>query len=100
MPGFFRKIRGPRLGTKLAIMGLALLIIPWFSYRQLVEMERLLIQGQSQAQLLTAEGFEKQKQAGRRRASRGTVVWQSPRWSLHHTLRCSGPGRQAPGNSS
>tara|TARA_X000000950_G_scaffold41493_1_gene45407 strand:+ start:7634 stop:9832 length:2199 start_codon:yes stop_codon:yes gene_type:complete len=57
MPGFFRKIRGPRLGTKLAIMGLALLIIPWFSYRQLVEMERLLIQGQSQAQLLTAEGI-------------------------------------------
>ena len=51
------KIRGPRLGTKLAMMGLALLVIPWFSYLQLVEMERLLIQGQSQAQLLTAEGI-------------------------------------------
>ena len=51
------KFRGPRLGTKLAMMGLALLVIPWFSYLQLVEMERLLIQGQSQAQLLTAEGI-------------------------------------------
>ena len=36
---------------------MALLIVPLFSYRQLVEMERLLIQGQSQAQLLTAEGI-------------------------------------------
>ena len=35
------RFRGPRLGTKLALMGLALLIVPWFSYRQLVEMERL-----------------------------------------------------------
>ena len=50
-------LRGPRLGTKLALMGLALLVVPWFSYLQLVEMERLLIQGQSQAQLLTAEGI-------------------------------------------
>ena len=49
--------RGPRLGTKLALMGLALLVVPLFSYLQLVEMERLLIQGQSQAQLLTAEGI-------------------------------------------
>ena len=38
-------------------MGLALLVVPWFSYQQLVEMERLLVQGQSQAQLLTAEGI-------------------------------------------
>jgi len=38
-------------------MGLALLVVPWFSYLQLVEMERLLVQGQSQAQLLTAEGI-------------------------------------------
>ena len=50
-------IRGPKLGTKLALMGLALLVVPWFSYLQLVEMERLLIQGQSQTQLLTAEGI-------------------------------------------
>ena len=54
---FKLKFRGPRLGTKLAMMGLALLIIPWFSYLQLVEMERLLIQGQAQAQLLTAQGI-------------------------------------------
>ena len=51
------RFRGPRLGTKLAVMGLALLVVPWFSYQQLVEMERLLVQGQSQAQLLTAEGI-------------------------------------------
>ncbi|NIP14440.1 MAG: hypothetical protein GWM88_06800, partial [Pseudomonadales bacterium] len=53
----FRRIKGPRLGTKIMLLGLTLLIVPWFSYRQLVEMERLLIQGQSQAQLLTAEGI-------------------------------------------
>lgn len=53
----FSRLRGPRLPTKLALLGLALLIVPWFSYQQLVEMERLLIQGQSQAQLLTAEGI-------------------------------------------
>lgn len=53
----FRAIKGPRLGTKLMLLGLTLLIVPWFSYRQLVEMELLLIQGQSQAQLLTAEGI-------------------------------------------
>ena len=43
---FKLNFRGPRLGTKLALMGLALLVVPWFSYLQLVEMERLLIQGQ------------------------------------------------------
>ena len=53
----FRRIRGPGLGTKIMLLGLTLLIVPWFSYRQLVEMERLLIQGQSNAQLLTAEGI-------------------------------------------
>ncbi len=53
----FRRITGPRLGTKLMLLGLTLLIIPWFSYRQLVEMERLLIRGQSNAQLLTAQGI-------------------------------------------
>lgn len=51
------RIRGPRLGTKLLMWGLVLLIVPWISYRQLIGMERLLIQGQSQAQLLTAEGI-------------------------------------------
>ncbi len=53
----FSAIRGPRLGTKLMLLGLTLLIVPLFGYRQLVEMERLLIQGQSHAQLLTAEGI-------------------------------------------
>ena len=42
----FNRLRGPRLPTKLAFLGLALLVVPWFSYKQLVEMERLLIQGQ------------------------------------------------------
>ena len=51
------RIRGPGLGTKLLLWGLVLLIVPWISYRQLIGMERLLIQGQSQAQLLTAEGI-------------------------------------------
>lgn len=53
----FDRYRGPRLGTKLMVLGLALLVIPWFSYRQLVDMESLLIQGQSITQLLTAEGI-------------------------------------------
>ncbi|MEQ8783543.1 MAG: ATP-binding protein [Roseibium album] len=53
----FQRIHGPRLGTKIMLLGLTLLIVPWFSYRQLVEMERLLIQGQSNALLLTAEGI-------------------------------------------
>jgi dedicated sortase system histidine kinase len=38
------------------LLGAALLIVPWFSFRQLVQMEAFLIQGQSQAQMLTAEG--------------------------------------------
>ncbi len=53
----FNRIRGPRLGTKLLLWGLVLLIVPFISYRQLLGMERLLVQGQSQAQLLTAEGI-------------------------------------------
>lgn len=51
------RFRGPRLGTKILLLGLLLLMVPWFSYRQLLEMERLLLQGQSNAQLLTAEGI-------------------------------------------
>ena len=54
---FRKRLRGPKLGFKLMLLGLALLIVPWLSYRQLVEMERLLIQGRSQTQLLTAEGI-------------------------------------------
>ena len=49
---------GPRLGTKLIIlMSTALLVIPWFSYLYLSEMENFLVESQSQAQLLTAEGI-------------------------------------------
>lgn len=49
---------GPSIGTKLTIlMSLALLVIPWFSYRYLSEMEAFLVESQSQAQLLTAEGI-------------------------------------------
>jgi len=53
----FNRIRGPRLSTKLALWSLMLLVVPWVSYRQLVGIEQLLVQGQSQAQLLTAEGI-------------------------------------------
>ena len=49
--------RGPRIGTKLMLLSLTLLVVPWFSYRQLLHMEQLLVQGQSDAQLLTAEGI-------------------------------------------
>ncbi len=51
------RIRGPRLGTKIALLGLALLIIPFFSYRQLVQMEQLLILIQSQALQLQAQNI-------------------------------------------
>lgn len=52
----WRGIRGPRLRTKLSIIALILLAVPWLSYLQLVEMERLLLQGQQNAQLLVARG--------------------------------------------
>ncbi len=50
------RIRGPRLTSKLLIIGLVLLVVPWLSYVQLIEMERLLLQGQQNAQLLIARG--------------------------------------------
>ncbi|MDZ7684273.1 MAG: hypothetical protein U5O39_04105 [Gammaproteobacteria bacterium] len=51
-------IRGPRLATKLFIlMSLALVIIPWFSYLYLREMEAFLVDSQANAQMLTAEGI-------------------------------------------
>lgn len=51
-------IRGPRLATKLFIlMSLALVVIPWFSYLYLSEMEDFLVDSQANAQLLTAEGI-------------------------------------------
>lgn len=50
--------RGPRLATKLfVLMSLALVVIPWFSYLYLKEMESFLVDGQANAQLLTAEGI-------------------------------------------
>lgn len=53
-----QKFRGPRLGTKLLIlMSFALVVIPWFSYLYLKEMENFLIDSQANAQLLTAEGI-------------------------------------------
>ncbi len=54
----FKRVRGPRLSTKLILLGLLLLIVPtWLSYRQLLDMERILIQAQSQTQLKTAQGI-------------------------------------------
>ncbi|HCP48881.1 MAG TPA: hypothetical protein DIT73_01525, partial [Gammaproteobacteria bacterium] len=53
----FSGIRGPRLGTKLMLLGFALLVIPWLSYLQLIEMERLLIQSRENVQLLLARGI-------------------------------------------
>jgi len=52
-----KRVRGPRIGTKLMLLSLTLLVVPWFSYRQLLHMEQLLVQGQSDAQLMTAEGI-------------------------------------------
>ncbi|MDE0223848.1 MAG: ATP-binding protein [Gammaproteobacteria bacterium] len=51
------RIRGPRLRTKLLLLALGVLALPYLSYLQLAEMERLLMEGQSHAQLLTAEGI-------------------------------------------
>lgn len=49
---------GPRIGTKLTIlMSSALLVIPWFGYLYLSEMEAFLVESQSEAQLLTAKGI-------------------------------------------
>ena len=55
---FFKRLRGPKLGTKIVLLGLLVLVIPtWISNRQLVEVERILIQAQSQTQLKTAQGI-------------------------------------------
>ena len=49
--------QGPRLGTKLFILtSFILVIIPWFSYLYLAEMEGVLLESQRNAQLLTARG--------------------------------------------
>jgi two-component system, OmpR family, sensor histidine kinase ChvG len=50
--------KGPNLGTKLFIlMSFILVVIPWFSYLYLSEMEDFLVESQANAQLLTAEGI-------------------------------------------
>ena len=50
--------RGPRLGTKLFIlMSFAMVVIPWFSYLYLREMESFLVDSQANAEMLTAEGI-------------------------------------------
>ena len=53
---FRSRIRGPKLRVKLLLLAGILLVVPWLSYVQLVEMERLLVQGQQNAQLLMASG--------------------------------------------
>lgn len=50
-------IKGPKLGTKLILMGLVLLSIPWLGYRYLLETRNFLLEGQAQAQLLTSKGI-------------------------------------------
>ena len=46
------------LGTKLFILtSFILVVIPWFSYLYLSEMEEMLVDSQASAQLLTAEGI-------------------------------------------
>ena len=52
----FNRIRGPRLFTKLLLVGVLLLLLPWLAYLQIQEMEKLLVQGQQNAQLLMARG--------------------------------------------
>ena len=49
--------RGPGLVLKLFLLSTGLLIIPWFSLRQLLEMESLMAQAQARTQLLTARGI-------------------------------------------
>ncbi len=53
------RIRGPRLGTKLLLLGLplTLLFVPWASYLLLDEMAQLSVQMQSNQQRLIAESI-------------------------------------------
>lgn len=52
-----RRRPGPRLSTKLTLLALVLLSIPWLGYRYLIETKNFLLEGQAQAQLLTAKGI-------------------------------------------
>lgn len=49
--------KGPRLGTKLLLLGLVLLLIPYLGTQSLRAMRNFLYDGQAQAQLLTAQGI-------------------------------------------
>ena len=46
-----------RIRTKLLVLILALLTIPWMGYKSVREMESFLLEGQRQALELTAEGI-------------------------------------------
>lgn len=48
------RFRGPKLRTKLLLFGLILLVVPWLSYLQLLNMEQLLVQSKKNSQLLVA----------------------------------------------
>ena len=54
-----RALRGPRLGTKLALLGLplALVVVPLLSSVLLAQMERWSVQWQSEQQRRIAEGI-------------------------------------------
>ena len=53
-----RLFRGPRLGTKLMLLGVPLaLLVPWLAFLMLDEMERLSVQMQSNQQRLIAESI-------------------------------------------
>ncbi|MDM3869747.1 ATP-binding protein [Porticoccus sp. W117] len=51
------KLRGPRLSTKLILLGLVLLVIPYLGTQTLRAMKNFLVGGQQQAQLMTAQGI-------------------------------------------
>ena len=52
-----KNYRGPRLGTKLLLLGLVLLVIPYLGTQSLRAMKNFLFKGQEQAQLMTAQGI-------------------------------------------
>ena len=57
-PGFRPKIRpGLKIRTKLLLLVLLLLAIPWMGYKSVREMENFLLEGQQQALELTAQGI-------------------------------------------
>ena len=51
------KLRGPRLGTKLILLGMVLLVIPYLGIKFLKATKDFLVEGQQQAQLMTAQGI-------------------------------------------